>query len=58
MFLQLHISEKTGRGIPTIIEKYSKDVINIKDNTICVTIPFNRIYDMGDKVGDKWRFNL
>ena len=22
MFLQLHISEKTGRGVPTIISKY------------------------------------
>lgn len=53
LFLQLHISEKTGRGIPKIIEVYGKESIDISDDTILVTIPFNRINKMGDKVGDK-----
>ena len=53
MFLRLHISEKTGRGVPTIISKYWKRSIKISNNTIIVTIPFNRINEVGDKVGDK-----
>ncbi|MCI7220979.1 MAG: hypothetical protein MR497_05525, partial [Bacilli bacterium] len=53
IFLQLHISEKTGRGIPTIVSKYGKKVISLKENNIIVTIPFNRINNAGDKAGDK-----
>ena len=53
MFLQLHISEKIGRGVPIIISKYGKRSIKISNNTIIVTIPFNRINGVGDKVGDK-----
>ncbi len=53
LFLQLHISEKTGRGVPTIVSKYSKESISINDNSILVKIPFNRINDVGDKAGDK-----
>ena len=54
LFLQLHISEKTGRGIPTILNKYGKEAIAINENTIVVTIPFNRINDVGNKVGNKF----
>ena len=32
---------------------YGKDAIDISDDTILVTIPFNRINKVGDKVGDK-----
>ena len=53
MFLQLHISEKTGRGIPTIVDTYGKDAIVIEDNTITVTIPYTRISNVGDKEGNK-----
>ena len=53
MFMHLHISEKTGRGIPTIVNKYGKESIKVSENNIIVTIPFNRINEMGDKVGDK-----
>ena len=53
LFMQLHISEKTGRGIPTITNKYGKESIKVSENNIIVTIPFNRINDVGDKVGDK-----
>jgi len=38
--LQLHISEKSGRGVPKIIEVYGKDAIAFHENTIVVTIPF------------------
>ena len=53
LFMQLHISEKTGRGIPTITNKYGKESIKVSENNIIVTIPFNRINDVSDKVGDK-----
>ena len=53
LFMQLHISEKTGRGIPTITNKYGKESIKVSENNIIVTIPFNRINDASDKVGDK-----
>ncbi len=53
LFLQLHISEKTGRGISKIIEVYGKESIDISDDTILVTILFNRINKVGDKVGNK-----
>ena len=31
----------TGRGIPKIIEVYDKESIDISDDTILVTIPFD-----------------
>ncbi len=51
IFLQLHISEKSGRGIPTIIETYGKDAISFRENSIVVTIPFNNIRKVGKKIG-------
>lgn len=53
IFLQLHISEKSGRGIPTIVETYGKDAITFRENSIVVTIPFNRLHKLGEKVGKK-----
>ena len=61
IILQLHISEKTGRGVPTIIKKYGKKAFDFRENSIVVTIPFNWINVMsdrtsgksGDKLGDK-----
>ncbi len=43
IFLQLHISEKSGRGIPKIVEKYGKEVFDFRENSIVVTLPFNWI---------------
>lgn len=43
IFLQLHISEKSGRGVPKIIETYGKDCFEFRENSIVVTIPFNWI---------------
>lgn len=54
--LQLHISEKSGRGVPKIIEVYGKDAIAFHENTIVVTIPFERINatkEVGNKVGNR-----
>lgn len=53
IFLQLHISEKTGRGIPVISSEYGEGAFDFSDNDITVTIPFNFINEMGNKVGDK-----
>ena len=44
--LQLHISEKTGRGVPKIVEVYGEKAFDFKDNAIVVTIPFDRL-DLG-----------
>lgn len=43
IFLQLHISEKSGRGVPKITETYGKDAFEFRKNSIVVTIPFNRL---------------
>ena len=53
IFLQLHISEKSGRGVPKIVETYGKEAITFRENSIVVTIPFNRIQKVGKKVGKK-----
>lgn len=43
IFLQLRISERSGRGVPKIVGVYGKDAIKIEKNRITVTIPSNRI---------------
>lgn len=53
IFLQLHISEKTGRGVPRITQRYGKEAYTFRENSIVVTIPFNWINVMGDKKGKK-----
>lgn len=53
IFLQLHMSEKTGRGVPTITQIYGKDAYDFRENAIVVTIPFKWINVMGDKRSDK-----
>nr|MBP7103476.1 winged helix-turn-helix transcriptional regulator [Bacteroidales bacterium] len=62
IFLQLHISERSGRGVPKIIDTYGKDVFDFRENSIVVNIPFNRInrhidYNVGDKVVNKIPLN-
>lgn len=49
IFVQLHISEKSGRGVPRIVGTYGRDVFKFTDSSISiiVTIPFNRL-DLGD----------
>ena len=43
MFLQLHISERTGRGVPKITEVYGKETYEFRENSIVVSIPFTRV---------------
>ena len=43
IFIQLHISERTGRGVPRIVEKYGEGAFEFADNSIVVTIPYNRL---------------
>lgn len=50
IFLQLHISERSGRGVPKITKAYGKEAFEFRENSIVVTIPFERI---NSKVGDK-----
>ena len=45
MFLQLHISERTGRGVPKITEVYGKETYEFRENSIVVSIPFTRVED-------------
>jgi len=40
LFLQLHISERSGRGVPKITEVYGKEAIEFRTNSIVVSIPF------------------
>ena len=53
IFLQLHLSEKSGRGVPKIVEQYGKNAFEFRENSIIVTIPFNWIKKIGNKVGNK-----
>ena len=55
IFLQLHISEKSGRGVPKITEVYGRDAFTFRENSIVVTIPFTRIREdqVGNKVGNE-----
>ena len=57
IFLQLRISERSGRGVPKIVGKYGKDSIKIEKNRIIVTIPFEKIevnkFIVANKVSNK-----
>ena len=43
IFLQLRISEKSGRGVPRIVKEYGREAFSFRDNAIAVAIPFNRL---------------
>lgn len=43
LFLQLHISERSGRGVPIITEIYGDSAFEIRENSIVVTLPFRYI---------------
>ena len=49
----MHISEKTGRGVPIVTQRYGRDAYEFRENSIVVTIPFNWMNVMGDKAGNK-----
>ena len=43
IFLQLHISERSGRGVPKIVEEYGRGSYAFESGFITLTIPFHRI---------------
>lgn len=51
IFLNMGLTEHTGHGIPTIVEKYGKDVFEIENNYIRCTIPFNQ--EVIDQIDNK-----
>ncbi len=53
IFLQLHISEKSGRSVPKITETYGRDAFVFRENSIVVTIPFDRVDEVGNKGENK-----
>lgn len=42
IMVQLDYIEQTGHGVPLIVSKYGKEVFDITENFITVTIPFNK----------------
>lgn len=53
IFLQLHISEKSGRGVPKITEIYGKEAFAFRENSIVVTIPLKKSKNPRIKLGIK-----
>lgn len=51
IFLNMGLTEHTGHGIPTIVEKYGKDVFEIENNYIRCTILFNQ--EVIDQIDNK-----
>lgn len=49
IFLQLHISEKTGRGVPRIVERCGRSSFEFRETSIVVTIPFNRVEERAER---------
>lgn len=49
IFLQLHISEKTGRGVPKITETYGRNAYEFRENSISVSIPFKWINQISNE---------
>ncbi len=54
IFIQLHITEHTGRGVPKITEVYGETAVRFNENNIIVTIPFNwlNVQDQENNVQD------
>ena len=56
VFLQLHISERSGRGVPAITKVYGREAYQFRENSIKVTIPFDYLdSDIGNTVRNKVR---
>lgn len=48
IFIQLHISERSGRGVPKVVEAYGRGAYEFADGMIVLTMPFNRVGGEGD----------
>lgn len=57
IFLQIHISEKSGRGVPKIVEKYGRNVFEFRENSIVVTIPFNWLDEKKANISHNLKLN-
>lgn len=57
IFLQLHISERSGRGVPKIVDIYGRDSFEFRENSIVVNIPSNRI-DMSGVIDSEFIENV
>lgn len=42
IMIQLDYIEQTGHGVPLIVSRYGKEVFDITENFITVTIPLNK----------------
>ena len=42
IFLNMGLTEHTGHGIPMIVDKYGKGVLEIESNYIICMIPFEK----------------
>ncbi len=51
IFLNMGLTEHTGHGIPTIVEKYGTEVFEIQSNYIRCTIPFEK--EVIDQIDNK-----
>lgn len=51
IFLNMGLTEHTGHGIPTIVEKYGKGVFEIQSNYIRCNIPFEK--EVLDQIDNK-----
>lgn len=59
IILQLLISEHSGRGVPKITDAYGREAFEFRENSIVVTISFDKIDDETvDKVIDKTKGGL
>ena len=47
IMVQLDYIEQTGHGVPLIVSRYGKEVFDITENFITVTIPFNNVKEKG-----------
>ncbi len=53
IFLKLRISERSGRGVAKIADKFGKNVFEIKEDYIIVTIPFNYSKNKNEQIVSK-----
>lgn len=43
IFLQLHISERSGQGVPSIVDVYGREAYEFRENSIVANIPYERL---------------
>lgn len=61
IFLATHLSERSGKGMPLLVSTYGKDIFEISEESIKVTIPYNwqhKFEELVDKAVDKAVDNL